>query len=242
MYVFNCKLPVWTVRWDCLLLWARRWLAFFWQIGGCSTFSGSNYILVIASCRRTSKGSLPPCPLFHRRGFGAASEWMTRYCEGQPQKKEPAKSKIRLFLLFEPWCQARVFSRGQRGRTRVKGRIHAREKPLVILTCCRSFPSVVCGREALKLPGKTAHSERFEEACWGSGLRKLLSAARWFQHCSYSQWLWLTFSRASSDCKTGITCFKEPLLAGSQNPIYMWQKTHQCCWSDSKAITLAYRS
>lgn len=34
-----------------------------WQIGGCSTFSGSNYILVIATLRSTLKGSPPPCPL-----------------------------------------------------------------------------------------------------------------------------------------------------------------------------------
>lgn len=33
----------------------------------------------------------------------------------------------------------------------------------------------------------------------------------------------LTFSRTSFDCKTGITCFTEPLLAGSRSQIYRRQ-------------------
>lgn len=89
-------------------------------------------------------------------------------------------SKIRLYRQHLPQDKYKfltsndvkpVFSPGEeeRGHVGVWARECESGQPSVMLTCCWSFPGTICEREALKLPGKTAHSEGFEEDWQGKG-------------------------------------------------------------------------
>lgn len=151
----------------------------------CSVFSVNNCIQVIALCRQEAHqkdqcqltwGETLLCRCSFQPFVLLLNEW------GDVVNRNTWKypSKIRLYQQCMPQGKydffasndvKLVFSPGEEERLHVcvRARLYESEQPSVMLTCCWSFPGAVCGREALKLPGKTAHSEGFEEDWRGRG-------------------------------------------------------------------------
>lgn len=116
-----------------------------WRIGGGSTFSGSNYILVIASRSSTSKGSPPPCPLFIAEALVLLlNEWRDVVKDNTGTKSLP-NHKYDFF--WAVMSGPRFPQRAERVRTCAREK-NPRSYWLV------AFLGDVCGREALKLPEK----------------------------------------------------------------------------------------
>lgn len=167
-------------------------LTIYW----CSVFSVSNCIQDIALCCREAHQKdhcqltwgetllcrcslMPFVLLLNERGDVANhNTWkhpfeIRLYWQRLPQDKYDFLASGDVKLVFSPGEEERV-------HICVWERVYECKKPSVMLTCCWSFPGTVCGREALKLPGKTAHSKGFEEDCWGRGAWQGVAEAHWF--------------------------------------------------------------